>query len=123
MRVVQIPNIITAGTVMNTTIHSSAIGVPQMFGAAIQIEFSGTPTGSFNLQASADPWVANPTAAQVPSNFSDVADSTFTVSAAGNVMWNISDIEYNWIRVVYTDTSSGASTATITNASANLKGF
>ena len=123
MRVVQIPLIIPVGTVMNATIDSIALGVPQMFGAAVQIEFTGTPTGNFKLQASADPWVANPTAAQVPTNWTDVADSTFTVSAAGNVMWNISDIEYNWLRVVYSDTSSGMSTAVISNADANLKGF
>ena len=123
MRTVQIPNIIPVGTVMNATIDSIALGVPQMFGAAVQIEFTGTPTGSFKLQASSDPYVANPTALQAPSNWTDVADSTFTVSAAGNVMWNVSDIQYNWLRVVYSDTSSGMSTAIIADADANLKGF
>jgi hypothetical protein len=123
MRVVQIPTIIAAGTVMNTTLYSIALGVPQMFGAAIQIEFTGTPTGTFQLEASSDPWVANPTTGQTPTNWTVVADSQFTVTAAGNVMWNVSDIQYNYVRVQYLDSSGGTSTATITNATANLKGI
>lgn len=123
MRTVQVPNIIPVGTVMNATINSVAQQTYQVFGYAIQIEFTGTPTGNFKLQASTDPYVSNPTAAQLPVNWTDVVDSTFTVSAAGNVMWNVADVEYNWVRVVYTDTSGGTSTAVISASACNLKGF
>lgn len=123
MRVVPVLNIIPVNTVLNTTVNSVALGVPQMFGAAVQVEFTGTPTGTFKLQASSDTWTANPTPAQLPVNWTDVANSTFTVSSAGNVMWNVSDIQYNWLRVVYTDSSGGVSTAVVSASVANLKGF
>lgn len=123
MRTVQIPNIIPVNTVMNATINSPALQTYQVFGYSVQVEFTGTPTGAFKLQASTDAFVANPTAAQLPVNWTDIADSTFTVTAAGNVMWNVSDVQYNWVRVVYTDASSGASTAVISASAANLKGF
>ncbi len=123
MRTVQVPNIIPASTVMNATINSIAQQTYQVFGYAIQVVFTGTPTGNFKLQASNDPYVSNPTSLQLPTNWTDVADSTFTVTAAGNVMWNVENPMYNWVRVVYTDTSSGASTAIITNADVNVKGL
>lgn len=124
------PNIIPASTVMNATLNSSALQLENMFGYAIQIVFTGTPTGSFKLQSSCDPvtaagqkFGANGAVTFSPTNWTDIADSTFTVSAAGNVEWNVTDVMYNYVRVVYTDTSSGASTAIITSATFNGKGM
>ena len=45
------------------------------------------------------------------------------VSAAGNYMWNVTDVMYNYVRVVYTDTSSGTSTAIVTSLVFNGKGI
>ena len=38
------PNIIPAGTVMNTTINSQPMQLQNMLGYAIQVFFTGTPT-------------------------------------------------------------------------------
>lgn len=125
-----VPNIIPINTVMNTTINSLAMQLENMVTYAIQIVFTGTPTGSFKLQASNDP-VANPALTPAgngaiifnPAHWSDVKNSTFAVAAAGDVMWNYQAIPgFTYVRVVYSDSSSGVSTAIITSATFNAKG-
>lgn len=126
MRVVNIPNIIPENTVLNTNINSAAIPLYQIFGYSIQAVFTGTPTGTFKLQASDDPV---PQAAQAASgvytatNWTDIANSSQSVTAAGSIIWNVSEVMYNYVRVVYTDGSGGASTAIVTASTANLKGI
>jgi hypothetical protein len=121
------PNIIPAGTVMNTTINSQAMQLQNILGYAIQVFFTGTPTGSFKLQSSCDnPGNVTATLGKatqfLPTNWTDIANSTFVVSAAGNVEWNTTWDMASWVRVVYTDASSGSSTAIITTATFNGKG-
>ena len=83
--------------------------------AAIQLVFTGTPAGAFKLQASCDK--GNPTATSETqqysgvTNWTDIDDSSETVSAAGNLLWNIADPGYQWIRVVWT--ASGAGTTPV----------
>jgi hypothetical protein len=111
-----------SGTVMNTTITSQPQELTQMFGYSIQVVFTGTPTGTFKLQASSDPQGNLPGAAG-PTHWSDITGSPYAVSAAGNYMWNVFDVMYNYVRLVYTDASGGASTAVITFAVLNGKGM
>lgn len=75
---------------------------------------TGTPNGTLKLQASNDP-ETNDTqpSTNVPTNWADIANSSFTVTTAGETMWNIQDVGYNYVRVVYTDASGGTSTATM----------
>lgn len=121
MRTYNFQNIIPVNTVMNATINSLPMNLANMIGYTIQIFFTGTPTGSFKLQASADeaPLIGS---GFNPTNWTDVVATTFTISAAGNVEWNVYDIYYNFVRVVYTDTSGGTSTAIITVSTFNGKG-
>lgn len=109
---------------MNATINSTPMQLSNMIGFTIQAVWTGTPTGSFKLQASSDavPNLAQ-TTAFVPTNWTDVATSAQAVSAAGNYMWNVTDVMYNYVRVVYTDTSSGTSTAIVTSLVFNGKGI
>lgn len=90
---------------------------------AIQLVFTGTPQGNFKLQASNDKGNidASGSANQEAgiSNWTDVADSAVTVSAAGDIMWNAENIGYNWVRVVWTQTGS---TGTLTSARVYMKG-
>jgi len=113
------------GTRMNTTLHSAATETAKIFGFAIQAVYTGTPTGTLFLEGSADPSgdFASPTnATNVPTNWSTIANSAQAVTAAGNFLWNVADVEYNWVRLSYTDTSGGTSTALLT-ARINAKGI
>ncbi len=126
MRVVNIPNIIPAGTVLSATRNSQAVPLYQIFGYAIQLVFTGTPTGSFKLQGSCDPVPQAAQAAISPysvTNWTDISGSSQSVTAAGSIIWNAEDTMYNYVRVVYTDTSSGASTAIITVSTFNGRGI
>lgn len=118
-----VPNIIPVSTVMNATINSSPQQIWFGFAYSIQVVFTGTPTGIFKLQASADAAEKAVVSGNLPStfNWTDVDNSSFTVAAAGNVMWNYMFPGYNWVRVVYTDNSGGTSTAIITSSTFNGK--
>ncbi len=101
-----------------------------MFGFAIQIVFTGTPNGTFKLQASCDPVPnaretvgANGVVTFSPTNWTDVTNSSFTVVSSGSVFWNYDEtVNWTYVRVVYTDASSGSSTAVITSSRFNGKG-
>jgi hypothetical protein len=93
MLIYNIQNIIPAGTVMNANINSLAMQLENMFGFSIQVVLTGTPTGTFKLQASADPvtkanqvFGTNGAVIYTPTNWTDTASSSQAVSAAGNVM-------------------------------------
>jgi len=121
MRIYNYPNIIPAGTVLNTTLHSKAMPVQYYLLYNIQAVWAGTPTGSFYLEASSDP--CNDGIPGQPVNWTTIANSTEAISAAGNFMWNVYYIGYNWVRLSYSDGSSGASTATVTVSTFNGKGY
>lgn len=112
---------------MNVNIISLPCRLDDNSGYFIQIFFAGTPNGTFTLQASGD---APPTPAQmfspsgppIPIHWLDINDSAVEVTEAGNVGWNINGARYNYVQVIYTDNSSGSSTATITAATINAKG-
>lgn len=111
---------------MNANFASFALQCYNIFGYSIQVEYTGTPTGTFKLQCSSDPVPqgssSDPLTGGTPTNWTDIANSSVAVVAAGNYAWNVSDVMYNWVRLVYTDTSGGTSTATF-NARYNGKGI
>jgi hypothetical protein len=124
-----LPNIIPVNTVMNTTINSVAIQLQNIVDFSIQIVFTGTPTGSFKLQMSDEPVPkenlivqANGIILYTVVNWTDIANSTFAVTAAGNVAWDYNNCGFTYVRAVYTDTSGGVSTAIITASDYNGKG-
>src|ERR1700731_3016763 len=69
---------------------------------------SGSPTGTIKLQASNDPetndtqvnTTTNQPPAVYPTNWVDITNSTFTIASAQEVMWNVRDPAYNYVRVV-----------------------
>src|SRR5271165_6644265 len=113
---------LVTNAVMNTNIASAGIPLLEIIGYAIQAEFTGTPTGTFKLQASNDNCPKGPQPPVQPTNWTDIANSPYTVSASGDYMWNVSWTQYNWVRLVYTDTSGGTSTAVL-NSVLNAKGL
>lgn len=125
MQIYNYPNIIPSGTVMNSNINSKAMQLQNSMFYNIQLVFTGTPTGTFKLQASSDNSATMTAAGQFPYqpiNWTDVLNSPQVVSAAGTLMWNVEWASYNFVRVVYTDGSGGTSTAVMTVSTMNVKG-
>lgn len=106
---------------MNANINGPAMQLRNMFGYSIQAEFTATPTGTLALQGSCDPIPDGPpdNTSQIsnqnaPVNWTTIINSPLVISASGNYVWNVSDVQYNWVRLIYTDSSGGTSTATLT---------
>lgn len=110
---------------LNVSSNGPASPVKFMYMYSIAANISGTPNGIIKLQASNDPATDETPPSGVPfptpTNWADIERSTFTVTTSGTTMWNVYDVAYNYVRVVYTDSSSGASTATM-NVIINGKG-
>jgi hypothetical protein len=112
---------LVSNTVMNQNINSNPVVLNSVYGYSVQAVYTGTPTGTLKLQCSSDP-VANANGIMTPPvNWNDIADSSYSVSSAGIYTWNVNGAFYNFMRLVYTDGSSGASTAVL-NATVSVKG-
>ncbi len=105
---------------MNAAYNSPYQPLKQIYVYAISAIVTGTPTGTIKLQASNDPETndtqVNSTGlppAVGPVNWVDIANSSFALTTSGGTLWNVNAVGYNYVRVVYADTSSGASTATM----------
>jgi len=90
-----------------SSFNSSPQQLKNAIGYAIQLIVTGTLTGAVKLQGSVDPVTGQSN--QIPTNWTDVQDSSQSVTGAGTVVWNVEDVFYNWVRVVYT-ASSGSGT-------------
>lgn len=113
--------LILSGTDMTSNITSDPIYLGHIANFAIQLVFTGTPNGTFKLQCSNDQGAsANNIEYALISNWTDIDGSSQVISASGNHLWNVQNCGYRWVRVVWTDSSTGA--ATITSAVANVKG-
>lgn len=110
------------GSILNAAVTSAAIPLKSIFMYSIGVVVAGTPTGVLKLQVSNDPETNDSIPLPPPTNWYDLANSSNTLSAAGNTFYNISDVAYNYVRIVYTDGSGGTSTATM-SAIINAKGI
>lgn len=110
---------------LNVNSNSPAALLKNIYTFSIAAIVTGTPTGTIKLQASNDPETNDVmplgTPQPTPVNWVDVASSSFSLTAGGETMWNVNAVGYNYVRVVYTDTSGGTSTATM-NIIVNGKG-
>lgn len=107
---------IQTAVVLNTNINSAYVPLKSIFMYCIAATITGTPTGTIKLQASNDPETNDtvPLTTAPPTHWTDIAGSSFSVAAAGSTFWNVTDVAYNYVRVVYTDGSGAASTAVMT---------
>lgn len=87
---------------LTASFETTPVNLSEAIGYSFQAVFSGTPNGAFKLQASNDDNGS-------PTNWSDIASSSVTVSAAGSAMWNNDGAHYQWVRIVYTFTSGTGS--------------
>jgi hypothetical protein len=119
------PNIIPAGTVMNANLLSVPLQLQNVLFYNIQIVYTGTPTGTWSLQASSDNSATQTAQGKnpyVPVNWTTIPSSAQVVTAAGSTMYNVEWAGYNFVQLVYTDGSGGSSAAVITDCTFNAKG-
>lgn len=104
------------------TITSNPIWLGHIVNYSIQLVYTGTPNGAFKLQGSNDEGAKTNDIENVNiTNWSDIPSTTVNVTSAGSNIYNITDAGYRWVRLVWTDSTSGAST--ITSARYNVKGI
>jgi hypothetical protein len=113
-------DLVLSGTSMLTTITSSPVWLGHIAVYSIQLVFTGTPNGTFKLQASNDDGGQNVTSPTI-TNWTDIGSSSQAISAAGTHMYNVADCGYKWVRLVWSDSSSG-NPSTLTVARFNVKG-
>jgi hypothetical protein len=94
-------------TSLAASINSDAVKLKTATRYSIHLVITGSPVGSFRVQASNIPVAEGST---VP-DWSDVAYSTIQVSDNRTVFYNVNDVAYYYFRVVYTRTSG---TGTVT---------
>jgi hypothetical protein len=88
-----------ASTASNQT--SSAINIENVEGFAVQVTFTGSPSGNFIVKGSND-----------GTNFGQI--STTDISTAGTTMLNNFDQHYQWVQLVWTGSGTGTVTAIVT---------
>lgn len=93
---------------MSGSFNSPAVDIANLIGYSLQAVFTGTPNGTFKLQASCDDLEA-------PVNWTDVGSSSVAITAAGSAIWNNDGAHYRWVRLVYTR-SSGSGSCDVTVA-------
>lgn len=77
--------------------------ISQVYRFSIQATFTGTPTGTLNIQVSNDTGAA-------PTNWAN-AQSQISVSANGSTIYPFPDMPAKWLKIVYV--GSGAGTYTL----------
>lgn len=112
------PNVLIFNTASSATVPNAPadasltqtsipIYIGNDFGWSSQIVFTGSPAGTVIAEASNDPQGSNPQSPghEAPINWTPIANATFTIAAAGNCMFNVTEGYYGWIHFVWTPTS------------------
>ena len=107
--------------VLNANSTSGAQQVLDGKGFTVQTVFTGsTCSFSAKLQVCADAYNNTPGFSPPDANFADLINSPQTFTTSGNFDWIVQAVEYNWVRLVITDNSSGANNGSVT-ATINVK--
>jgi hypothetical protein len=109
-------------TDMSASFASNPLWLGHICNYSIQLEFTGSPNGTFKLQMSNDPGQPS----QQPlvefnyvKNWTDIKGSDQVITASGDHSWNVQDAGYRWVRFVWTRSSGSG---TLINAEFNIKG-
>lgn len=112
--------LLTGGAVdLSSNWTSPAMPLEHAIMLSLQLEFSGSPSGTFYLEASAEPFDLRK-AGKVPTVWTLVEGSSQNVAEAGDHTWLIDTTGFAWIRVQWT---SGGSAGSLDFAKVNAKGL
>lgn len=85
------------------TLTTAAIPAQNLFNCSAQLAATGSAAGTLKIQASND----NPVNGAAPTNFSDIPSASIAVSGAGAFLIPKTDLCYQYVRLVYTNTGTG----------------
>ena len=99
--------IISSGDMSTASITSAVTNIEYLDNIWIQLNFTGTPTGTFAVQVSGDYSQGTGGTVLNAGNWTDLTLSTSPVAsgAASTIFIDMNQISAPWIRVVYTKTS------------------
>lgn len=108
-KVLQVSQIVTAGDMSAATVTSGVADIRIFDNVGMQINFTGTPTGTFAVQGSVD-YLAdafNPAVVKNAGNWTALTLSPSPVAsgAASTILLDLNQLSFPYIRVVYTKTS------------------
>lgn len=93
--------IITSCDMSTTSCGSLAIDAKYLDNVSVQAIFTGSPVGALSVQVSND----TTTAQANVGTWTDYSGMAYTISAAGDIVFNMSNVGSRWIRLVYYKTS------------------
>jgi hypothetical protein len=96
----------TSSNSMTQNLTSNSIDIRTVYGCSLQFKYTGAPEGTMTVEATDDEVIP-----AVNQNWVTVAGSSVTVTAEGDWIYNIADLNTGFIRLRYTFTS-GAGTLT-----------
>lgn len=91
------------------TITSSSLDSRNLISMSLQLVATGAAAGTLKVQASND----NPQTPGNPVNFTDISGASVAVSGAGSYLIPQTDLCYEFIRAVYTNTGAGTLTVNL----------
>lgn len=103
------PYHVIAATSMTGNITGTPTNIQYLDNVSIQLNFTGTPVGTFTIQGSLDytqqgiPGVATNTGNWITITLPATASAS---GAAGNILLDLNQLSFPWIRIVYTVSSS-----------------
>ena len=98
-----------------------AVYAAQLYGISVQaFQGDSTAAGTVKLQASNDYIAGANVGSFVPTNWIDIPNTSQTVTAGSAIIIPYLQICYQWVRVVWTETTPGTSTIT---AEINVQGI
>lgn len=89
------------------TVNSVALDAENLYQCSAQIVCTGSAAGTLKLQASNDIQLGQQPSTLTPTNWSDIPSATVTVSGAGSYLIPKTDICYQYVRLVYTNSGTG----------------
>ena len=102
---------------MSADIISSALDLSFVRFGSIHAVFTGSPNGSLSLEFSNDIIEVGSDPSSAVVNWTAYSGSSYSLSSSGQYMFNISNMGYRWLRLVYTATSGSG----VLNAIAAVK--
>jgi len=90
---------------MASDVYSTPFPLLGTIGFSIHLIWSGSPTGTFTIEASND--VLDDSQAQAVQNWSVVGNTSQAISGAGKLMYNLDAQYFRWGRIHYAAGSGG----------------